>query len=158
MQLLLPGIRVFLDVDNLESIDLIEEYIEQSQVIMIFLSKGYFFSKNCMREVEHTLKARRPIALVHETDASKGGAPVEQLRRDIPPECLEGVFGLEGSPRPIIAYHRVSQYQVCTHHRPHRVGCTRHVQQLTRRLESHCCSVSLWSSSRSKLCSLCRIS
>ena len=38
--LLLPGVSVFLDVDDLEDIGALEEYIEKSQVIMIFVSKG----------------------------------------------------------------------------------------------------------------------
>ena len=33
--LLLPGIIVFLDVDDLEEIDLIEEYVEASQCMLL---------------------------------------------------------------------------------------------------------------------------
>ena len=36
---LLPGIRVFLDVDDLTDISLLETYIERSASIVIFLSK-----------------------------------------------------------------------------------------------------------------------
>ena len=50
-----PGVSVFLDVDDLEDIGALEEYIEKSQSIMIFVSKGYFLSKNCLREA-------RPVA------------------------------------------------------------------------------------------------
>ena len=39
MQLLLPGVRTFLDVDDLQDISLLEEYVESSQCILIFLSK-----------------------------------------------------------------------------------------------------------------------
>jgi hypothetical protein len=48
-------VSVFLDVDDLEDIGALEEYIEKSQSIMIFVSKGYFLSKNCLREA-------RPVA------------------------------------------------------------------------------------------------
>merc|ERR1711951_271470 len=46
--LLLPGVSIFLDVDDLESIDALEEYVEASAMIMIFVSKGYFKSSNCL--------------------------------------------------------------------------------------------------------------
>ena len=39
--LLLPGAHIFLDVDDLEDINRLEEYIRASAVIMIFASKGY---------------------------------------------------------------------------------------------------------------------
>merc|ERR1719267_91075 len=50
LQLLLPGVSIFLDVDDLESIDALEQYVDQTAVIMIFVSKGYFKSGNCLRE------------------------------------------------------------------------------------------------------------
>ena len=34
--------RVFLDVDDLKDIGALEQYIQESCVIMIFVSKGYF--------------------------------------------------------------------------------------------------------------------
>ena len=43
-------------VDDLESIDALEEYIDQSQTIQIFVSKGYFTSKSeshCPRLLMH---------------------------------------------------------------------------------------------------------
>ena len=68
LQLLLPGIKIFLDVrtptaparerrryirrytpspqvDDLDDIGALEEYIGRSQMILFFLSKGYFRSK-----------------------------------------------------------------------------------------------------------------
>ena len=45
--LLLPGIVVFLDVDDLEAVDDIEMYVQASQSMLLFASKGYFFSRNC---------------------------------------------------------------------------------------------------------------
>ena len=44
LQLVLPGVSIFLDVDDLRSIDDLELYIAQSAVVMIFASKGYFNS------------------------------------------------------------------------------------------------------------------
>ena len=40
--LLLPGIVVFLDVDDLEEIDLLEQYVQASQCMLLMASKGYY--------------------------------------------------------------------------------------------------------------------
>ena len=45
-----PGVSVFLDVDDLEDIGELESYVERTATIMIFVSKGYFKSSNCLRE------------------------------------------------------------------------------------------------------------
>ena len=69
LQLCLPGVSVFLDVDDLKAscqmlpthflhseihrpkcvqvIGDLESYIEQSAAVLIFLSTGYFASRNC---------------------------------------------------------------------------------------------------------------
>ena len=44
--IMLLGVSVFLDVDDLRSIDALEEHIGESAVIMLFVSKGYFLSKS----------------------------------------------------------------------------------------------------------------
>ena len=48
----------------------------------MFLSKGYFFSGNCLRELDQSLKVNKPILLVHESDVSRGGAPLDVLKAD----------------------------------------------------------------------------
>lgn len=42
---LLPGVKIFLDVDDLNDIDQLEKHIEASAVILVFLSAGYFKSR-----------------------------------------------------------------------------------------------------------------
>ena len=56
-KIILPGASVFLDVDDLQSIDALEEYIESSAVITIFVSKGYFLSKS---KLTHTVPHHNP--------------------------------------------------------------------------------------------------
>ena len=46
LQLCLPGVRVFLDVDDLKDTGALESYIKHSAVVLIFLSKNYFCSLN----------------------------------------------------------------------------------------------------------------
>jgi len=68
LQLSLPGVRIFLDVDDLSDISALETYIEKSTVVLIFLSQGYFVSTNCLREVRSSAKEGKPLVLVHESD------------------------------------------------------------------------------------------
>ena len=77
LQLLVPDAPIFLDVDDLEDIGALETYIAATQAVLIMLSRGYFNSKNCMREVYACSEAGKPLVLVHETDMAKGGAPLE---------------------------------------------------------------------------------
>ena len=41
---LLPAAKVFLDVDDLDDLTKLEEYVRASGLIGVFLSRGYFLS------------------------------------------------------------------------------------------------------------------
>ena len=61
--LVLPGAHTFLDVDDLKDVGALEQHIEESAAILILLSKavgkGYFRSRNCLREVRSAMEKRR---------------------------------------------------------------------------------------------------
>ena len=42
LQLLVPSMQVFLDVENLTSIGALEDLIARSETVLVFLSTGYF--------------------------------------------------------------------------------------------------------------------
>ena len=85
-------------------------YIDASQCILIFLSKGYFYSVNCNRELVATITSKLPVCLVHEADADKGGATLEALKEECRPEYQEAVFN---GPRPApTIWHRVLEFQL----------------------------------------------
>ena len=76
-----PRLRTLLrSVDDLEDIGNLETYVDQSQCMLIMLTRGYFTSKNCLREIMHSFLCDKPMVLVHEDDLTKGGAPLEVLR------------------------------------------------------------------------------
>ena len=75
---------------DLESIDALEDYIDRSQVIMIFVSKGYFLSTNCLREARTAVAKAKPLALVH--DPVRGGATLETIKANECPLELQGIF------------------------------------------------------------------
>ena len=50
MREMIPELQIFLDVDDLEDIAHLQDYIECTQVVLVFCSKGYFQSKNVARD------------------------------------------------------------------------------------------------------------
>ena len=92
LQHLLPSIRAFLDVDDLVEIGNLEEYIRESACVQFFLSKGYFQSRNCLREVRSTVMHMKPIILCHEADPAKGGLKLKESSNECLPELRPFVF------------------------------------------------------------------
>ena len=114
LQLLLHGVRVFLDVDDLEEIGQLENYVHQSQSMLFFLSKGYFFSANCKKEIAATLANGNPTMLLHETDPNRGGAPMDQLLADCPDDWRKEIFCPDDWRRPVIPWLRVKEFKIVT--------------------------------------------
>jgi len=110
LQLTLPGCEIFLDVDDLEDIGNLEDYVEASQCILIFLSKGYFYSANCLRELDFALAARKPLCLVHEKDPRKGGVSLDILSDDCSQEGRDpGALFRAGLM--VTTWHRIAVFQ-----------------------------------------------
>lgn len=92
--LLLPGVAVFLDVDDLQSIDELEAQVGASAAVLVLLaSPNYFSSANCLRELAAARAAESPLVLLHEGDSRKGGAALEALQIACPPELRGYVYG-----------------------------------------------------------------
>jgi len=89
LQLLMPGVRIWLDVDNLDDVGKLEESVADSATFIIFLSAGYFRSWNCRRELYAALASKRPFIVVHEADTAKGGASIQALRDECRESCVE---------------------------------------------------------------------
>lgn len=107
LQLVLPGIEVFLDVDDLHDIGALEQYVSESAVVLIFLSRGYFGSRNCMREVRAMCEMQKPVILLHEADESKGGLPFQQAVDECPSEYRPCLF----DGRAPIPWTRIKEFQ-----------------------------------------------
>ncbi|EOD17232.1 hypothetical protein EMIHUDRAFT_445249 [Emiliania huxleyi CCMP1516] len=108
LQLLVPGLKIFLDADDLKDIGSLEEYIQHSQMILFFLSCGYFRSKNCLREIRSSLEMDKPIVLVQEADPAKGGATLQALRGECPEDLQPDIFE-KGWAHTI--YMRIQEFQ-----------------------------------------------
>ena len=146
LQLLLPGIVVFLDVDDLrasraqnpgtiysleerlcecdlpshscptgrhwaEDIGDLEGYVRATSVMLFFLSKKYFGSRNCLKEILASIVQRKPLVLVQEQQEDKGGGPLETLKAECrDAEMREAIF----DGRTPIVWHRISHFQNLT--------------------------------------------
>ena len=80
--------------------------------MLFFLSKKYFGSRNCLKEIAASLEQGKPLVLVHEQQEDKGGGPLETMlkaecRND---EMREAIF----DGRTPIAWHRISHFQNLT--------------------------------------------
>jgi len=85
-QLLLPGVRIWLDVDNLGNMDQLETSVKTSQVFLLFYSKGYFRSKNCRREIYAAVELNKPIYIIYEGD----GFSLEDMQFECRKFCIDG--------------------------------------------------------------------
>jgi len=109
LQRLLPNVNVFLDVDDLADISLLEAYIERTSVIAILLSKNYFWSVNCLREARATVLFEKQVINVHEVDPLKGGAPLEEIKECCPADCCTHIF-----KHPVVRWYRLPEFQMET--------------------------------------------
>jgi len=110
MQLLLPAIRVFLDIDDLENIHSLESYVARSQCVLLFYSRGYFFSENCLREVDEAVHLKKPLIVCHEADPQRGGVELLVLRADCESKGRDAETLID--KRSIIPWLRRSEFQL----------------------------------------------
>jgi len=68
LQLLLPGAQIFLDVDDLEDESQLERHVNESALLVIFVSKAYLSSKNCERELRAALTCGKPLVGIFDND------------------------------------------------------------------------------------------
>ena len=81
MQLNLPGLKIWLDVDELHDLSTLESSVEESAIFFLYYSKSYFRSRNCRREIYTAIRLNKPIIVVYE-----GG---ETTLRELREECME---------------------------------------------------------------------
>jgi len=68
IQRLLPSMNIWLDVDSMETVGDLEDSVTKSSTFILFLSKGYFKSQNCKRELRAAFELNKPLVVVYESD------------------------------------------------------------------------------------------
>jgi hypothetical protein len=70
LQLLLPTLKVWLDVDSLNDVSMLEDSVKSTAVFFLYYSEGYFKSTNCRREIYAAVNMSKPIIVVFSGDES----------------------------------------------------------------------------------------
>ena len=79
--------------------------------MLFFLSKKYFGSRNCLKEIVASLEQRKPLVLVQEQQEDKGGGTLEVLKAECRDDKMrEAIF----DGRTSIAWHRITHFQNLT--------------------------------------------
>ncbi|KAL1512423.1 hypothetical protein AB1Y20_005679 [Prymnesium parvum] len=102
---LLPGLHVFQDIDDLDDLSRLEDYVCESTCFLIFASQGYFLSQNCLRELRAAHGSHKPLLLVREENK----AQFARVLRDVPAEQLIYV-----SEAPVFMWHRLPHFRMVT--------------------------------------------
>jgi len=85
LQLYLPGVKVWLDVDDLENIANLKKLVNESAIFILFYTDGYFASANCRREIYAAVAARKPIVTVYVNDSTS----IDDMKRECHACCTE---------------------------------------------------------------------
>ena len=64
---------------DLEEIGDLEAYVERTITVLVYCSRGYFTSKNCMRELASSVAKKKPIIALIDLDESRGGLSLEAV-------------------------------------------------------------------------------
>ena len=81
LQEMIPGVQAFLDVDALGNTKLRDfEHVDISNVVLVFMTKGFFKSGPCAREIMRAVLLGKPIVAVLETEESKGALTEDECR------------------------------------------------------------------------------
>ena len=110
-----PGLRCFLDVDDLESIGALEDLVDATDVMVVFLSgtvdtvgherSEYMHSRNCLRELRTAVEKDKPIVFVLEIDPLHGAVDMATHRRDCPDDLRHAL-----DAHPVVPWFRVRAF------------------------------------------------
>ena len=97
LQLLLPGVSIFLDTDDIGgAVGDLEKHVDAAAVVNIFVSKGYFMSKNCLREAIQTVRRGKPLTLVFDPVWGAQGLSLWRAGRARPSSTRSHIAGRHG--------------------------------------------------------------
>ena len=99
---MVPSLRIFLDVDDLEEIGDLEGYIERTSTIIVYCSDGYFKSKNCMRELVYATLEQKPLIALIDLEPAHGGLAIDHILKSLVDGANRpaGDLGVRGGPSP----------------------------------------------------------
>lgn len=98
---MMPELSVFLDVEDLKDISDLEGYIERSETVLVMCTKGYFQSRNCIRELRCAVRLGKPLLAMLDLDSDTRSLSVEEVRAELLQMQTRLVaWGLDGDGGP----------------------------------------------------------
>ena len=96
---------------SLQEIGNLEIYIDETGAINYFLSRGYFKSKNCLREARAAIDKDKPAMCTLEPDPEKGGGPLQKMKNEVLDNTRlhDAVFDAK---RLVTAWYRIAEFQL----------------------------------------------
>ena len=79
-------------MENLSNVAGLETLVEKSEVILIFLSAGYFSRWNCLREARQAIVAKKEMVLMREVASIHGGGPISRLIQEFDAKSIQSLF------------------------------------------------------------------
>ena len=144
LRLCVRKMKIFLDVDDLEDLQFLERDVKSTAVVMLFLTKSYFKSANCQRELRASEREDKPLILLRETAPSKGGLLVPALIEECPEELRAFVFR-EDRLKQMVPFYRHERVWAVT------------LQQIASMVVGYCAhtiELKLWRASQSAQASM----
>eukprot|EP00899_Mesostigma_viride_P010758 jgi/Mesvir1/19684/Mv09954-RA.1 len=106
-----PNIKIWLDQDRTASESDMVTGVSSSLFFCLILTEGVMKDTDVQLQIREALKAKKPVVLIHETDARHGGVSLETCLADMPPE-LRSLCEQHASVGRIIAYKRATEARV----------------------------------------------
>lgn len=70
-------------MSDLVEIGDLESYIKHSELVLIYCSRGYFQSKNCMRELVASYHMQKSVISLIDLDETRGGMQVNAVKTQL---------------------------------------------------------------------------
>ena len=100
LEKLLPSVNIFLDVECLDDLHVLDELVQASAAVLLFLTKGCLQRHFVRLEIKSAVQKKIKMIVVQETDTRHGSAPMAQHREDCPEAESEALF--ESKHREIV--------------------------------------------------------
>ena len=105
MMEILPDIKVFLDIDDM-TFGTGAEYLNKSNIILIVCTKGYFDSKNCMREMLRAVLMDKQIIMLMEPEVDHGAMLKPEVRQALKDAEESGSYERWGLLDEVAEWHQ----------------------------------------------------
>jgi hypothetical protein len=92
LEKLLPGVKIFLDVEALDDLHVLEDLVKSSAALLMFLTKGCLQRHFVRLEISAAVDGGVKMIAVQETDTRHGSVPIAEHQADCPDIARQRLF------------------------------------------------------------------